>query len=129
MAENWEKFIGEPAKPYRERLHATIGPKRKILLNANLYDLWGRPAAAHLFFDRASRKIALQPAQPNDPAAFPVKENRRCFQIMAGPFCRHFRIMVNTTHKFVRPAITADGRLILNLSETVRVSRTRKTQR
>ena len=123
MADGWEQFIGGPAKPFRERLHATLGPKRRILLNANLYDLWGRPEAVHLFFDRATRRIALRPAPPNDAAAFPVKMNRGCFQILAGPFCRHYRINLSTTHRFVSPTIDREGRLILNLTQTVNVSR------
>ena len=77
MADGWEQFIGGPAKPFRERLHATLGPKRRILLNANLYDLWGRPEAVHLFFDRATRRIALRPAPPNDGAAFPVNRIKK----------------------------------------------------
>ncbi|HEX6279278.1 MAG TPA: hypothetical protein VFZ49_04605 [Pyrinomonadaceae bacterium] len=123
MVDEFEQFIGGPAKPYRERLHATIGPKRRILINANLYNLWGRPEAAHLFFDRATRRIALRPAPANDNAAFPVRLNRGAFQILAGPFCRHFKIIIGTTHKFVSPRIDSEGRLILDLRSTVRVSR------
>lgn len=105
---------------------ATLGPKRRILLNANLYNLWGRPEAVHLFFDRATKRIALRPAPANDAAAFPIKLNRGCFQVLAGPFCRHYRINLSTTHRFVAPTIDREGRLILNLTQTVAVSRNRR---
>jgi len=123
MADGFEQFIGGPAKPYRERLHATIGPKRRILLNANLYNLWGRPDAVHIFFDRATFRIALRPAPQNDPLAFPIKHNRGCFQILAGPFCRHYKINLNHTHRFVSPKIDSKRRLILDLRATVDVTR------
>ena len=126
MAQGWEQFIGGPARPYHERLHATLGPKRRILLNANLYNLWGRLEAVHLLFDRATKRIALRPAPANDAAAFPIKLNRGCFQVLAGPFCRHYRINLSTTHRFVAPTIDREGRLILNLTQTVAVSRNRR---
>ena len=127
MADGFEQFIGGPAKPFDKRLHATIGPKRRILLNANLYNYWGRPEAVHLFFDRETRRIALKPAAIDDPAAFPVKENRGCFQILAGPFCRHYKINLSHTQRFVSPKIDGKRRLILDLRATVDVSRrTRK---
>ena len=83
----------------------------------------GTPSSCSSFFDRATTRIALRPAPPNDAAAFPVKMNRGCFQILAGPFCRHYRINLSTTNRFVSPTIDREGRLILNLTQTVNVSR------
>ena len=41
--------------------------------------------------------------------------------IHAKPFCRHFGIQLDTTQKFVAPKIRNDGKLVLDLSNTVNV--------
>jgi len=125
----WEKFQGGPAESTHTRLHATISPKRKILINGNLYRAWGKPDGVYLLFNRGRDQIALQPTGARLPGAFPVKENRGCYQIMAGPFCRHFEIKIDATHKFIRPEINHEGKLILNLSETTLVTRTKRKPR
>ena len=41
-------------------------------------------------------------------------------------FCRHYGIRVSETHRFLDPHFAPDGKLILNLNETVIVSRRRR---
>lgn len=123
--DGWERFNGEGATAFRDRLHATLGPGKIILLNANLYFAWGSPPAVFLFFNRPLKQIALIPADAKDPAAFPVKQYDRCFQIRAASFCSHYNIRLSATHKFVKPVITDDHQLILDLTNTVRVRRRR----
>lgn len=126
----WEKFHGGPAQPPHKKMHATIGPKRKILINGNLYRAWGKPEAVYLFYNRSRDQIALQPTSPRVPAAFPIRENRKCYEIAASSFCRHFNINISATHKFLDPDLTSDGKLILKLSETILVTRhTRRGER
>ena len=127
--DGWERFNGNGATAYRDRLHATLGPQKTILLNANLYYAWGSPPAVFLFFNRPLKQIALMPADKNEAAAFPVKEYNRCFQIRAAAFCSHYNILLSTTRKFIRPVITDDGQLILDLTNTVRVRRGRRHSR
>lgn len=121
--DGWERFKGEGARAFRDRLHATLGPQKTILLNANLYFAWGGPPAALLFFNRRLRLIALIGADAGEPHAFPVREHNRSFRIKAASFCSHYNIRLSSTHKFVRPEITSDGQLVLDLNNTVRVRR------
>lgn len=125
----WERFKGEPVTAFRDRLHATIGKEKKILINRNLYFAWGSPAAVYLFFNRRLKQIALMPADAKDTSAFPVRSNGSGgYQIMAVPFCQHYNIQIRYTHKFIRPEITDDGQLILDLTNTIRVSRRTRTK-
>lgn len=122
----WEKFHGGPSVPSSDRLHVTINRGGKILLNDRTFRELGKPEAVHLFFNRERDQIALQPTSARLESAFPVRKRvRRGYHIYASPFCRHFGIKIDATHSFTQPEI-ADGRLILKLSETVIVSRTRR---
>jgi hypothetical protein len=122
----WEKFQGGPTQATQTRLHATIAPSFKIHLNANLHRQLGKPAAVHLLFNRQRDQIGLEPTSPRLPEAFPVKEHNNVYYISAAPFCRHFGIKIDATHKFIRPEVSSDGKLILNLSETVLVTRKKR---
>lgn len=114
----WERYSGGPAETTLNRLHATINKKRKILLNANLYRKFNRPAAVFLSYNRRRNLIAVERADPNNTDAFPVRVNRNCYEIMASSFCRHFGIKIDSTLKFLRPKFDDDRRLILKLNET-----------
>jgi hypothetical protein len=84
----------------------------------------------HLFYNRRRDQIALQPTSSRLPEAFPVKEfGTGSYYIPANTFCTHFGIRIDATHKFTRPEISPEGRLILNLSETTLVTRTRHKRR
>jgi hypothetical protein len=67
-------------------------------------------------------------ADAKDKSAFPVKPSGRSYQIMALPFCRHYNILIKYTHKFVRPEIAEDGQLVLDLANTIRISRRQRTK-
>jgi hypothetical protein len=125
----WERFNGGPAEATLNRLHATINKKRKILLNANLYRKFGRPAAVYLNFNRRRGAIAIERCDPDSPASFPVRVNRNCYEIMASSFCRHFGIKIDSTLKFARPKFDEDRRLILDLNETILVTRLDRKER
>lgn len=122
----WERHYGGPSRPLTTRLHATIGPKRRILLNANLYRLIGSPAEVLLYFNSKVAKIAIESANPGTTGAFPVTKRRGSYEIPAASFCRDNHIKVHTTQKFVNPHISHENRLFLDLKRTIPVSRRRK---
>ena len=125
----WEKFRGGPTPFFRDRLHVTLAERGVIFINKNLYRLWGKPPAVYLYFNRPKDQIALEPTSPRLPEAFGVTEKCNGYMIHASPFCRHFGIRLEATHKFVRPELTPDGKLLLDLSNTVIVTRVRTGKR
>ena len=100
----------------------------RIHLNKNIFVRLGRPAAVSLFFNRGEQKIGIQAASPRFNYSFPVGvlASQTTHYVPAAPFCRHFGISVSETHRFINPEFSADGKLILNLNETVLVTRKRK---
>ena len=117
---DFERFHGGPNEAASKRLHVTISPAKLILLNRNVYNLMGKPAAVYLNFSRVRDIIAIEPASPRLPDSFPVIQNPCNWRINAAPFCRNFNIDIDTQLKFIRPEIEGDA-LILKLGETVSV--------
>lgn len=127
--DGWERFNSKGTVRFRDRLHARLGPQKTILLNANLYSTWECPPAAFLFFNRRLKQIALIGADVSEPAAFPVREYNRSFLIKAASFCCHYNIRLSSTHKDVRPGITSDRQLVLDLSNPVRIRRGNRSRK
>lgn len=122
MDREWEKFRGGPFTAFRDRVHVTLTGRGQIFINANMHRIMGKPSAVYLFFNRSKDQIALEPASARLPESFPVVDKCTGFMINAGPFCRHFGIHLDRTHKFVRPDLDTDGRLLLDLSNIVNVA-------
>lgn len=120
---NWERHYGGPGRPVRTRLHATIGPKLRILLNSNLYRLLGSPEEVLLYFNSKVSKIAIEAVEPGTTGAFPVINRRGSYEIPAAAFCRTNDITIHATHKFQNPTPTNQGRLFLDLKRTAIISR------
>ena len=125
---DWEKFLGGPNRPKDKQLHVTVSNHHRIQFNAYTYQKLGSPEAVCLYFNRREQKIAIQPAALRFNEAFPVtpRISRSTRVILAAPFFTNYGIKITATHKFIRPEIDTDGRLILNLNETVKVSRVRE---
>src|SRR5687768_721838 len=120
-----EKFIGGPTVASRERVHVTISRKAILFLNAKVYSLMGKPPAVYLYFSRQQDQIVVEPATSVQmPASFPVRNMMSGWKVHTSPFCKHFGIKLDGTEKFIRPEVDSNGRLYLNLSETVRISGT-----
>jgi len=118
----WEKFSGGPSNAItREQLRITINRRGMIYLNARSYQAFGRPKAVALFYNREADSIALEPAHARFVENFPVVAKPIGWCIHASSFCRHYRISVENTERFLRPDLTNEGQLILNLRETVTV--------
>jgi hypothetical protein len=122
MARHWERFTGGPHISSRDRLHVTLNSRGMIKFNRKAYEALGKPAAAVLFFEKASSLIGIGPAQPHLTEAFPFIQNNMNWTLNAMPFCRHFGIKFDTgTEAFVDPEFDTDGTLMLNLRQTRRV--------
>jgi len=123
----FEKFRGGPTQSKQERVYVTIDKRFVISINRNLYRLLGKPSAVYLHYSRKSDLIAVEPLDnPRLPEAFPVRERSGGgWRINTSPFCKHFGIRIDSTERFVSPDIR-DGKLLLNLAETVTVRQIRR---
>ena len=72
-------------------------------------------------FDREDDAIAVEPAYERFVEHFTVTKKQNGWAIHASTFCRHYKIRIPATERFIRPDLTNEGQLILNLRETVTV--------
>ena len=121
MTKGFFKFEGGPTEPARERLYVTINKENVIGLNGNIYRLLGEPPAVYLYYGPERTTIAIEPIEDAHlTGAFPVKKKSTVgWRINSAPFCKHFDIRIYTTERFLDPHISIDGKLFLNLAETV----------
>lgn len=118
----WEKFEGGPSRSSRGRIHVTLNEKGALYLSAKLYNGMGRPGAVLLYYNREKHQIAVQPARVDRPDAFPVATKRNgAHWIYAQSFCRHHKIRFFASHKFLKPEITEERIVILDLNNTTPV--------
>lgn len=100
----------------------TINHKGLIYMNALAHEAMGKPPAVALYFSRAEDAIAIEPAgNPHSTDVFEVVPKQNGFAIHASTFCRHYKIRVKSTERFVRPQIGKAGTMILRMRETVTV--------
>lgn len=118
MDREFERFRGGANPPANKRIHVTISPASLILLNRNIYELFGKPAAVYLNYIRERDIIAIEHASIRSSESFPVIANHANWRINAAPFCRHFGIRVDAQLKFVNPEIVGNV-LHLKLGETI----------
>lgn len=117
----WEKFHGGPLTKDGETLRVTLNRKGLIYMNAKGYQALGRPKAVALYYSRDDDAIAVEPAYPRFVENFQVVKKQNGWAVHASTFCRHYNIRIPNTERFLRPDITNEGQLILNLKETVTV--------
>lgn len=119
-----EKFLGGPSLAYSERVHVTINRKGKIFLNQKAHKIMGKALAVYLYYNREKHMIILERTDAlRARDAFLLREvpgSGRC--IWASPFCKHFRIRVDGTVRFLSPEVDPVGRMFLKLRDTVNVS-------
>jgi hypothetical protein len=120
----WEQFLGGPTVRSAFRFHITINRRGRISFNERTYVGMGKPQAVNLFFSRERNLISVKPTGARLNTAFPVRPRiGRGFIICAAPFCQHFGVKIDATYRFTAPEIDPVHGLILNLSETVVVTR------
>jgi len=118
----WEKFKGGPAVNKAEQsIRVTINRKGLIYLSSKMYQALGNPKAVALYYSREDDAIAVESAYPRFVENFQVVKKQGGWAVHASTFCRHYNIRVPNTERFLRPDITNEGQLILNLKETVTV--------
>lgn len=115
----WEKFKGGPASAAAQAFRVTLNRKGLIYMNARVYQAIGRPQAVAIYYSREDDAIAIEPANPRFTDSFQVIKKQNGWAIHASTFCRHYKIRVANTERFIRPDLTGEGQLILNLRETV----------
>lgn len=80
-----------------------------------------RPKAVALYYSREDDSIAIEPAYERFIQNFAVIKRGSGWFIHASTFCRHYNTRIPNTTRFIRPDLTNEGQLILNLRETVTV--------
>lgn len=129
MDSTYEVFLGGATKAAQDRLRVTINRQNVISFNSKCHQLMGKPDAVRLAFSREQQTIAIVPCRPRFNEAFPVlKKNANGWRINAAPFCRHFRIDIDTTLRFLDPDIRHEGALHLDLRKVVSVAQVRRVQ-
>lgn len=126
LERKWEKFCGGPARSAADELLVSINERGRIYMNARLYQAFGQPKAVAIYYSREDDAIALEPGYPRFIENFPVIKSQHGWSIHTSSFCRHFRISIPNTQRFIRPEITKQGQLILKLRETVTVGGPRR---
>ena len=124
LDKKWEKFRGGPrAGPaaMRNQVRVTINRKGLIYMNVRMFTELGRPKAVALYYCREEDAIALQPAYERFDEHFLVVKRQTGWAVHASTFCRHWKISIPNTERFLRPDLDNEGVLILNLKETVTV--------
>jgi len=119
LDKEWEKFRGGPANRVGEEVRVTINKRGMIYLNTKAHKAIGSPAAVAIYYNREADSIALEPAYPRFVENFKVVKKQMGWGIHASTFCRHYKIKIPDTQRFIRPDLTKEGQLILNLRETV----------
>ncbi len=118
----WDKFLGGPVRQGKGALRVTINWKGLIYMNTLAYRAFGKPEAVALYYNREEDAIAVEPASGRSPENFEVVKKQTGWAIHGSPFCRHYRISIPATQRFVRPEVDGDGVLKLSLRETVSVA-------
>jgi hypothetical protein len=121
LERKFEKFHGGPANKTGTEPRVTINRMGLIYLNAKAYQVLGRPKAVALYYNREDDAIAVEPGYPRFVENFQIIQKQIGWAIHASTFCRHYNIRVPSTERFLRPELTNEGQLILNLRETVTV--------
>ena len=102
----------------------TLNSRGQIYLNGMAYEKFGKPRAVALYYSREDDSIALEPSFERSDESFPLVKKQNGWVIHASSFCRHHRIRVPTTERFLRPGIGNEGHLFLSLRETISVGGT-----
>jgi len=125
MTRNWTVFKGRSNISEKSEIYASINERNVVLINSAAFRALKAPEAVELCFDRANGVIGLRGVSKDAENAFPVKPKLKSHYVISiSPFCKHFNIRVAGTMKFPEAELDENGLLILELTKTLRVSRT-----
>ena len=125
----WEKFHGGPVcnrNAGQQEVRVTLNSRGQIYMNRLAHERFGSPKAVAIYYNREDDSIALEPTFERSGESFPLVKKQNGWVIHASSFCRHHRIRVPTTERFLRPDIGSEGHLFLTLRETLSVGGTAK---
>lgn len=127
MLDQWEVFTAGPTKPKEDRLYLSLNFKGQIFMNRHAVEAIGSPETVELLFSPRTSKIGIRRVSPKATSAFPLKDrpDGHAKMIHASPFCRNYNIKVKGTVGFNHVELDEDDMLILDLTDTSRVSRVR----
>lgn len=117
-AREWETFEGGQYEPLSTRRHITLNLRRIFLINKNVFNELGQPAAVMLMFDQKNNVIGMRAAVEGDVRPFPVAPHPKGshYHIHAAKFCRHYGIAPTRHIKFAEPWFDTKGILVLQLN-------------
>ncbi|HRI03292.1 MAG TPA: hypothetical protein PLL77_06080 [Pyrinomonadaceae bacterium] len=123
---NWVKFKGIEKVRGFNRHHITINHIGQIHIGRQMHVDLGRPKSVTLYFEPTLNKIAVEPADPKNPGSIPlIAKTFGAYYIPGSQFIRQNRIHIAGTESFLKPELNHNGILILDLNETIRVTRGR----
>ncbi|MEQ1922709.1 MAG: hypothetical protein ABL952_09390 [Pyrinomonadaceae bacterium] len=123
---NWVKFKGIEKVRGFNRHHITINHNGQIHIGRQMHVDLGRPKSVTLYFEPLLNKIAVEPANPKNPGSIPlIAKTFGAYYIPGSQFIRQNRIHIAGTESFLKPELNHNGILILDLNETIRVTRGR----
>jgi hypothetical protein len=119
----FEKFRGGQSDRFglSTKARVTINRRGMIYLSARMFEAMGRPEAVGLYYNREDDLIAIEPGFERSDEHFEVVKKQSGWAIHASTFCRHYRIKVPNTERFLRPIINEEKTLVVSLKETVTV--------
>ena len=122
LGRDFERFDGGPVLATQQRLLISLSSAGLIYFNQICYAALGKPGSVLLYYSRQKETIAIEPADPNDPKSFPVRQHGKGWRIPSGPFLGHFSIRTKKSIRFSDPDINKKGVLLLDLRRTVNVT-------
>lgn len=112
--EGWDKRVQAPDHEEAYTAFVSLRVGGVIGINKSAYQMWGKPQAMRLMFDRERRRIGIAPTARDDPRGW-VEESvsHGGTSIPAKRFCEYYGIMPAETRRYTPKII--DGVLIVEL--------------
>ena len=130
MRANWTECPNEGRLGRWAGIWVTMNAKGRIVLGRKVYKQLGEPGWVKLLFDKANRRIEIQPTEPGTRNAYRVsRESKRAPMIV-----RAFRlrmecdVRLEETVQFDDAEINGDGILVLDLRTATRCVMGRKRE-
>jgi hypothetical protein len=111
--EGWDKRVCAPEDHQVSTAFVSLRVGGVIGINKTTDQMWGKPDAARLMFDRERRRIGIAPASPDDPRAWRDLGRLGGANINAKRFFEYYGIMPAETRRYTPKFI--EGVLIIEL--------------
>lgn len=117
MARNWSRFSQKRNSRAPTAIQVSLQSRGAIYLNKAGFEALGEPKAVELLYDEETPAIGLQPADPDLPFAYPVRQssNAKAYQIAFITFARYYNIDISETRRY--QAKMEENILVIDLSQ------------